>query len=196
MAKHYSVREIYWITALAARTAWETRHTRCDKLTSERIMLAVTEVNGCALCSYAHTRMALQMGLPEAEVRGLLAGVADGVPSDELPGLAFAQHYADTRGRPDPAAWSQLTQQYGEDRALCILRATRMIMWGNATGIPLGSLLARVRGSSDPNSSLTYEVLTTLGALVILPVALGHAAWSLARGTAIQSARLNGHTPG
>ncbi len=159
-------------------------------------MLAVTEVNGCALCSYAHTRMALEMGLPEAEVRGLLAGMADGVPSDDLNGLAFAQHYADTRGRPDPTAWSELTQLYGEEHALCILRATRMIMWGNATGIPLGSLLARVRGSSDPNSSLTYEVLTTLGALAILPVALGHAACSLARGTSTHPYGLRQSTPG
>ncbi len=185
--KHYSLREIYWITVRAAHTAWATRHARCDKQASERIMLAVTQVNGCDLCSYAHSRIALEVGLSETEVRALLAGVADGVPSEELPGLAFAQHYADTRGRPEPAAWSQLVQRYGEDRAQCILRATRMIMWGNATGIPLGSLLGRVRGSSDPNSSLTYEVFTPMGAMVILPVAIGHAAWSLARRTAIQS---------
>jgi AhpD family alkylhydroperoxidase len=174
--KHYSVREIYWITVAAARTAWATRGTKCDKHASERIMLAVTQVNGCAVCSYAHSRWALDMGLAETEVRGLLAGVADSAPSDELAGLAYAQHYADSRGAPDPAAWAQLTEVYGEDRAQCVLRATRMIMWGNATGIPLSALLARMRGTQDPHSSLAYEVLTALGSMMVLPVALAHAA--------------------
>lgn len=174
--KHYSVREIYWITVAAARTAWATRGATCDKHASERIMLAVTQVNGCAVCSYAHTRWALDMGLAETEVRGLLSGVADSAPTDELAGLAYAQHYADSRGRPDPAAWSQLTDIYGEDRAQCVLRATRVIMWGNATGIPLSALLARLRGTPDAHSSLGYEVLTGLGSVVVLPVALVHAA--------------------
>ena len=190
--RHYSLREIYGITVAAARTAWATRGTKCDKHASERIMLAVTQVNGCALCSYAHTRWALDMGLAETEVRGLLAGVADSAPSDELAGLAYAQHYADSRGTPDPGAWSQLTDIYGEDRAQCVLRATRMIMWGNATGIPLSALLARLRGTPDPRSSLAYEVLTTVGSMVVLPVALVHAAvaqWrarTAASGTALR----------
>jgi AhpD family alkylhydroperoxidase len=186
--KHYTVREIYWITVRAASTAWTTRHVRCDKQASERVMLAVTEVNGCALCSYAHTRIALDMGLPENEVRGLLAGVADDVPADELAGLAFAQHYADSRGRPDAAAWTTLVEQSGHNTALCALRATRIIMWGNATGIPLSSLLARARGAPDPHSSLAYELLTTLGAAAVLPVALAHAALIGATGSSLDPA--------
>ena len=34
----------------------------------ERIMLAVTEVNGCAVWSYAHTKMALEAGMTNEEI--------------------------------------------------------------------------------------------------------------------------------
>lgn len=173
--KHYSAREIYWITVKAAQTTWATRHVTCDRIAAERVMLAVTEVNGCALCSYAHTRLALDMGFTRDEVRALLSGIADDTPDEELAGLAFAQHYADTRGAADPAAWSQLVDRYGDEQALCILRATRMMMFGNATGIPLSALLARVKGMPDPRSSLRYEVFTSLAAAAVLPVALIHA---------------------
>jgi len=40
----------------------------------ERIMLAVTQVNGCRLCSYAHTKIALENGLEQNEISALLSG--------------------------------------------------------------------------------------------------------------------------
>ena len=184
--KHYSVREIYRITELAARTVMAGGHTRCDRRASERIMLAVTEVNGCALCSYGHTRLALDMGLSDTEVRALLGGVTKDVPADQLAGVAYGQHYADSRGHPDPDAWASLVGRYGEDRAHCVLQAVRMIMWGNATGIPLSSLRARLRGAPDPASSVFYEIGTTLGAAMITPVALTHALLLHLRGLPIQ----------
>ena len=183
--KHYSVPEIYRITHLAARTSVVRAHTRCDRQAAERIMLAVTAVNGCELCSYAHTRLALDAGVSDAQVRALLGGVTTGVPDDQLPGIAFAQHYADTRGHPDPTAWTNLLDQYGMTHALCVLRATRMMMWGNALGIPLSSLRARLQGSPDPGSSLAYEIGTPLGSLLVTPVALVHALLRGLRGAPI-----------
>lgn len=176
--KHYSVREIYGITRDAARSArhfaW-LRRERGDRY-AERIMLAVTEVNGCALCAYGHARFALDAGLRPDEVRNLLGGVEADVPDRELPAIAFAQHYADTRGHPDPEAMGRLVQVYGEQEALGVLGAARMIMWGNATGIPVSSLLARLRGRPDPASSLRYEASTIAGASLAVPFALARAA--------------------
>ncbi len=40
----------------------------------ERLMLAVTEVNGCRYCSYYHAREALKSGISGAELAALLAG--------------------------------------------------------------------------------------------------------------------------
>ena len=184
--KRYSVREIYRITHLAARTAKAgPARSRCDRQSSERIMLAVTEVNGCELCSYAHARLALESGVSDAEVRALLGGVTSGVPDSELAGIAFAQHYAEARGHPDPSAWTDLVDQYGATRALCVLRAARMIMWGNALGIPLSSLRSRLQGSPDPDSSLAYEIGTPLGSLLITPLALAQGLLGALRGTPI-----------
>ncbi len=173
--KRYTVRETYRITQLAARSALTTGRDQCDREASERIMLAVTEVNGCEICSYAHARRAIEAGVGNEEVRALLGGITDGVPDDELAGIAFGQHYADTRGHPDPQAWTDLVERYGQPQALCVLRAVRMIMWGNAMGIPLGSLRARLRGAPDPGSSLTYEVGTLVGGGLLTPVAVAHA---------------------
>jgi AhpD family alkylhydroperoxidase len=175
--KHYSVREIYAITYDAARTARFMRTTRLgrDRQFTERIMLTVTEVNGCELCSYAHARFALEAGLSDAEVRTLLGGSSAGVPDHQLPALAFAQHYAHTRGHPDPSAWQDVVDTYGEQEALGALAAVRLMMWGNAAGIPLSSLRSRLTGEPDPGSTLHYEVATILGTAAVLPFALVHA---------------------
>jgi AhpD family alkylhydroperoxidase len=174
--KHYTVRQTYWITHDAARTIRHFARLRADgERFTERIMLAVTEVNGCALCAYGHTRFALGAGLTGEEIRALLGGVADEVPDDELPAIAFAQHYADTEGHPDRLAWETLVDDYGQDRALGILGAVRMMMWGNAVGIPWSALLSRLHGAPYPRSSPRYEIGTIVGFALVMPVAVVHA---------------------
>lgn len=171
--KHYSVPETYRITAQAVRTVVGVVRNgpRCDQEFAQRIRLAITEVIGCELCSYAHTKYALEAGMDRAEVRDLLGGITQGVPDAQLPAIAFGQHYADTRGHPGPGAWRAVVAQYGEQQALCVLVATRTMMWGNAVGIPLSALRARFQGRPDPNSSLGWEMRTTLGQLLVIPVA-------------------------
>ncbi len=170
---HYSVRDTYRITERATRTVVRRAKagTQCDQEFAQRIRLAVTEVNGCELCSYAHTKYALEAGMDRDEVRNLLGGITQGAPDAQLPAIAFGQHYADTRGHPDPSAWQAIVDQYGEQQALCVLVATRTMMWGNAVGIPLSALRARFQGRPDPNSSLVWEIRTTLGQLLVMPVA-------------------------
>ncbi len=181
--KHYSIREIYRIAEQAARTVRFMRTTNLgrDRQFAERIMLAVTEVNGCELCSYAHTRFALEAGLDDEEIRALLGGVSDDAPADQLPAITFGQHYADTRGHPDAVAWQELVDHFGADEALGALAAVRMMMWGNVVGIPLSSLQARLKGEPDPGSSLVYEITTILGSVLVTPVALLHALVSTLR---------------
>lgn len=100
----------------------------------ERLMLAVTAVNGCRYCSYYHAKEALRAGLPEEELRQLLAGVVDEAPAEELPALLYAQHWAETSGQPDPAARQKLVQTYGVERARAIETVLRMIRMGNLLG--------------------------------------------------------------
>jgi AhpD family alkylhydroperoxidase len=84
---------------------------------SERIMLAVTEVNGCEVCSYAHTRMALESGMSNEEIQNMLSGIVTDILSEELPAVMFAQHYTDSRGKPSEDSWNRLVEVYGLSKA-------------------------------------------------------------------------------
>jgi AhpD family alkylhydroperoxidase len=184
----FSLLESYRVYYLAMRTLpymarGEKRGLLPAKL-RERLMMAVTEVNGCAMCSWYHARVALEGGMAEDEIRRMLSGELQGVPDDELTAVLFARHYADTRGRPDKAAWDALCAQYGKSAALAMLGAIRGIMMGNSLGIPAGSLLRRLgvkRFRADKRSSLPYELTILLSGILIMPLALLHAsaAWAL-----------------
>lgn len=142
---------------------------------TERLMLAVTEVNGCEVCSWAHARMALAQGMSPAEIGALLGGDTGTVPADEAPAVAFAQHYADARGRPAREAWQRLLDTYGPARARAVLGAARVMMIGNAYGIAWGAFARRLAGRPAPKSTLLYELAMLPAVAVFLLPALLHA---------------------
>lgn len=141
----------------------------------ERIMLAVTAVNGCEVCSYAHTKLALAEGMDAGEIAAMLSGEDAHVPAEERVAVLFAQHYADTRGAPSREAWDRVEASYGREKALGILGAVRAIMIGNAHGIPLSALRRRLKGQPIAKSSLGYELGMLLSLVPLLPVAILHA---------------------
>jgi AhpD family alkylhydroperoxidase len=171
----YSYRESYSVVYHGLRTIKYIKLAKQSGLLRqefiERIMLAVTEVNGCEMCSYAHTNWALEAGISEEEIRQLLTGSADGTPSDELPAILFAQHYADKKGHPDKAAWERVTQVYGMDKALGILGAVREIMIGNIYGAAAGAFSSRLKGKAYKNGGFFKELGMLLSVLVFFPVA-------------------------
>ena len=175
----YSVREYYWIIFNAFRSVGPLLKARRSKILSkhfmERIMLAVTEVNGCEACSYAHTKMALEAGMTAEEIQNMLSGIIDDVPEEEVQGVLFGQHYADTRANPSLEVWNRINEVYGKDLASGILAASRLMMWGNSYGIPLGSFGKRLIGKADPRSSLGYEIIILLGSVIMIPVGGLHA---------------------
>ena len=175
----YSVKEIYWFIFSGLRTVrCFSRAKRNDGLSTEfaeRIMLAVTEVNGCALCSYAHTKIALEAGMRNEEIQNMLAGDMADTPAEELPAVLFAQHYAERRGKPAQKTWERIIEVYGPSMAYGILGAVRMIMMGNAFGIPWGSFLSRFKGKPDKRSCLLYELSVMLFGTLLMPVAMLHA---------------------
>ena len=175
--KLFSIFELYRIMTLAFRSVPLLKKAKAeDKMNKpflERIMLAVTEVNGCAACSYYHTKVALEEGFSQEEIRNMLGGSFQDVPEGELDGVLFAQHYADQRGKPSRESWQHIIDTYGETGAYGILAVTRMIMLGNATGIPAGSFLLRFRGKADPRSNVFYELMMMLAMVVfMLPAGL------------------------
>ncbi len=171
----FSVWELYHIMTLAFRSIPLLKRAKAagkmDKAFLERIMLAVTEVNGCAMCSYYHTKVALEEGFSAEEIRAMLGGSFADVPQEQLSGVLFAQHYADQRGNPSRASWEKIVAEYGETGAYGVLAVTRMIMMGNAVGIPSGSFLLRFRGKADPRSNVFYELMMMLAMVVFIPLA-------------------------
>ena len=99
-------------------------------------MLAVTEVNQCRYCSYAHTRMALQSGLSPDEIQQLLKHNIQNSPEEEIRAILYAQHWAETDGQPDPVIRKVLEGEYGAcgvERIEIILRTMRLAnLFGNS----------------------------------------------------------------
>ncbi|MCA9929606.1 MAG: carboxymuconolactone decarboxylase family protein [Anaerolineales bacterium] len=100
----------------------------------ERLMMAVTAVNECRYCAYYHARESERAGLSDDEIRELLAGELVHAPEEELPALLFAQHYAESNGRPDPINRQSLTTTYGPERAVAIETILHLIRMGNLLG--------------------------------------------------------------
>lgn len=148
------------------------RGGRVDKAFAERLMLAVTAVNGCRYCSYGHSAAALRAGVEREEIAQLLGGDLAGAPAEQVPALLFAQHYAETEGHPEPQAWHELETRYGPQTARDIMAYIRMIMVGNLSGNTLDALLSRLRGAPAVNSSLLQEVGVLAGSVLIIPASI------------------------
>ena len=117
-----------------------------DPAFRERLMLTVTQVNGCRYCAQAHARMALESGLSQEEIAALLSGIADACPADEMTALLYAQHWAESGGAPSAAARATLLECYGEERTAAIEMVLRMIQVGNLSGNTFDYFLYRLSG--------------------------------------------------
>lgn len=149
------------------------RAGRVSKPFAEKIMLAVTRVNGCRWCNYGHTQAALAAGVTPEEIQHLMAQELGAFPEDEAVALAFAQHYAERKDNPDPAAWQRMVDYYGPEMARDIKAYIRMITLGNLYGNTFDALLARLQGHPSPDSTLQDELLVIvvpLATLVGLPL--------------------------
>ncbi|MBN1178956.1 MAG: carboxymuconolactone decarboxylase family protein [Anaerolineae bacterium] len=115
-----------------------------DSAFRERLMLAVTAVNECRYCSYAHAREALAKGISPEELEALQNGMFEGSPPDEVPALLYAQHWAESEGHPEAALHAQMVARYGEQTMAAIDLALQMIRAGNLSGNTFDYLLYRL----------------------------------------------------
>jgi AhpD family alkylhydroperoxidase len=143
---------------------------RVSKQFMERIMLAVTEVNGCRYCSYFHTQVSLKAGLKKEEISRMLEGDFKDAPQVELAALYFAQHYAESRGKPNPEAVQCLLDAYGIKKSQAIVAYIRAIMIGNAWGNMFDALRSRIKGSPAAGFSLCDEMGVIIGPVIFIPL--------------------------
>lgn len=177
--RRYTAGEMYRILLAVIPSIGILKRNREDAAVGEqfieRLMLTVTEVNGCALCSYAHAKMALESGFGKEEVESFLSGSDAFVRGEEATAILFAQSYADSGGVLDERHYARVVQEYGKKKSEVILAAIRVMMGGNVIGLPYSALLSRIkRGVRYTNSSLLYEVAMILAPLALVPLALLH----------------------
>ncbi|MDD2634356.1 MAG: carboxymuconolactone decarboxylase family protein [Bacteroidales bacterium] len=145
-----------------------------DKHFIERLQLAVTEVNGCAACSYQHTKMALEQGMSNAEITSFLSGDGEFTKPEEAKAIMFAQHFADSKGIPKKYAYDSIVEEYGKKEARIILSAAQVMIAGNMYGIPFSAFLSRLHGKPYKGSSLFYELGMLIFGILLLPLAIIH----------------------
>ena len=145
-----------------------------DKQFVERLQLAVTEVNGCAACSYQHTKMALRQGMGNEEICSFLSGDKKFIKPEEVKAIMFAQHFADSKGLPEKYAYDTIVKEYGKTKAGIILAASQVIIAGNMYGIPFSAFQSRLKGKTYKNSTLFYELGMLIAGIVCLPIAMVH----------------------
>ena len=171
--KLYSVFEIYGIAVKAFRSASDLKKLRKSGVLTEkmqeRVMLAVTSVNKCSMCSYAHTEAALKAGLDDSEIKSFVESDFPNVPEEESKAVMFGQYYAEKRGKIDKDVYDELVSSYGKELSKGILASARIIMLGNAMGIVFGSVSGRIHGrGGDSRSSILYEVAVIITLLPIM----------------------------
>lgn len=174
----YTIREFYTFMYEFLRTVkYELQAKKngvLEKAFAERISLAITEVNGCELCSYKHTEDALKEGMTQEDINTMLSGSSEGIPENESVAIFFGQHYAEKKGKPTKESWDRMVETYGEEKAVAILGTVRGIMMGNTHGIALGALLSRLKGKKVEKSSLGYELGMVFSVVPFLPLAYVH----------------------
>ncbi|MDK2860785.1 MAG: hypothetical protein PWP25_1971 [Sphaerochaeta sp.] len=176
--RKFTVRDLYRGILLVPEAVSGLKYNRKNKVVSfellERMQLAVTEVNGCAACSYAHTQMALKQGISSEEIYSLLSGDGSLIRPEEGKAIMFAQHFADTGGSPDMETYRMIEETYGINEARVMLSAIRMMQVGNIYGIPFSAFISRLKGHPYHGSSLFYELGMQVLSVVLLPIALLH----------------------
>ena len=161
------------------------RSGQIDKTFVEQIELVVSRVNGCRTCTYVHSANALQEGLSDKELEELLALDLGHFPAERAVAFAFAQHYAESGGKPDPAAEQRFRDYYGLQMSQDILAHLRFIQFGSVTGATIQALLSRLRGQPVSGSNLMTELIVFL---ISAPGYLPRLAW-MERATAYRRVR-------
>ncbi|MBJ2175686.1 carboxymuconolactone decarboxylase family protein [Aureibaculum sp. A20] len=174
----FGLREMYrafvFVPRAMIKMIENSKSKRVDTDFVKRLQLAVTEVNGCAICSYGHAKMALRLGMSGKEINSFLGGDKHFIKPKEAIAILFAQHYADSRGYPKKYAYDAIIKEYGEQEARIILSVVQIITVGNMLGIPFSAFQSRLKGKPYKDSSLFFEIGTLIISIFLLPIAFIH----------------------
>ncbi|TYB79482.1 carboxymuconolactone decarboxylase family protein [Bizionia myxarmorum] len=174
----FSLKEMYRATVYMPRAIIKMVENSKSQLINtdftKRLQLAVTEVNGCAVCSYGHAKLALRQGMSGNEISSFLSGEDDFIKPVEAKAIMFAQHYAESRGYPKKFTYDAIVTEYGKRQALIILAIIQVMTIGNMFGIPFSAFQSRLHGKPYKDSSILAELGLLIVGIFLIPIAVVH----------------------
>ena len=125
-----------------------------DSQFRERLMMAVTKVNGCRYCAYFHSQQALAAGVGSDELAQISEMSFESSPEEQRAALLYAQHWAESNAHPDPDARICMQDAYSPEEIEMIELSLHTIRMGNLMGNLADYLLFRLSfGRADIGSA-------------------------------------------
>lgn len=161
----YRVRELFrdllTVAARAPRLATIWLSGRLPPATREKVIVAVAQANACRMCEHAHTRMALEAGVTDAELAALEQMDPEGLDRRTWLALAYARERAAasfTASSSEPARQA-LEETLGPQATRDIEDVARVMTVANRVANTLNALSERRRGRPIPGSRLADELV-------------------------------------
>lgn len=171
---------LMWKAAFAMReNAYLKRFKAMNLPWRERIMLAVTQVNQCAMCSWMHTNIALGAGMKDEEIKSILQGDYSSIPNHELTSILYAQDYASRREKINPEFVKKLISQYGKTKTRAIDNVIAAITMTNSMGIQMALLKDTITLKHQKGSNILRELFVPLITMVVFPILFVLAAFTV-----------------
>jgi AhpD family alkylhydroperoxidase len=146
---------------------------RINQAFLNKIMLAVSSVNGCVYCSWFHAKLAILIGeMDSKEIENILkTQLGQDISEYEIVGIAYALHYAVTSRKPDPEATAIFYESYGKEKANDLMLYIEAIIFANLSGNTFDAFLSRLKGVKSVGGSFWFELLFfILSAPILLPL--------------------------
>lgn len=169
-AKYFSVKTfnktLFELTFMIAKYRKELK--MIEKKFRSTIMMAVTNVNGCSMCSFYHTKELINAGTTDKELQSILEGTYKELGTRESLAFVFGEHYADVTGNYDQEAFEKVKDYYGVDLSYGILATIKSIMFGNIYGISLGNFGSRFRFKKQKKSKFFTDLYIIISPLFLM----------------------------
>ncbi len=133
---------------------------RLPRALREQVVVAVAQANACRMCEHAHTRMALEAGVSDAELAALER--MDEAAFDRRTWLAVAHAREQVRtdfAEPPPDEQAELERALGARTVRDVEQVARVMTVANRVANTLNALSDRRRGQPVPGSRLGDELV-------------------------------------
>lgn len=163
------VKNIYLASKSFVLLKKSKKYRLMNKKLKERIMLSVTEVNGCTLCSFVHTKVALGAGMSKENIKEILDGEHNNIPVEDAVAVMFSQEFAYSKEHPSDDSVNRLIKEYGIKKAELVLAACNVITMTNGMGISMAMFGNRLRFRREKRSNIIGEIMNPLLTMILFP---------------------------